>query len=225
MPGRTIPLVTDEIYHVFNRGVARQLTYRNRRDYLRFIELMNYYVNVDVTPRYSKFIMLPFLERTQILSDLAKKKNFLVEIISFCLMPNHFHMIIKQTREGGVTQFLQNVANSYVRYFDTKYHREGPLYQGRFKSIHIESDEQLLHVVRYVHLNPYTSYIVKDLEKLLLYQYSSLPVFLNTQTNPFISLQQIRSYFKRVDDFKQFTLDQGDYQRKLSDIRHVCLDI
>ena len=83
-------------------------------------------------------------------------------------MPNHFHLLLKQTIDNGISHFLSKFTNSYTKYFNTKYNRVGPVFQGVFKSVHIESDEQLMHLSRYIHLNPVVSAVVEK-QNLLSY--------------------------------------------------------
>ena len=100
MPGRKIPLVTNEIYHVLNRGNALQPIFRNKRDYNRTLETLFYYQNQTAPIKYSRFLQLSNEDQTQILRDLTTQKQFLVDILSYCLMPNHFHLILKQRVEN-----------------------------------------------------------------------------------------------------------------------------
>ena len=80
--------------------------------------------------------------------------NRFVELVSFALMPNHFHLIVKETKEGGMGKYMQRVLNSYTKYFNTKYSISGHLFEGPYKAVHVEDNEQLLHLSAYVHLNP-----------------------------------------------------------------------
>src|SRR3989344_5153880 len=162
MPSRIIPFVNGHFYHVYNRGSERRSTFENQRDYQRFLKTLKYYQIEGPKPRFSKF---PSLTITKL--DNSKR---LVEIIAYCLMPNHFHLLLKQVRDNGITESLSKVSNSYTKYFNTKHSRVGHLFQGEFKAVIIESDEQLVHVSRYIHLNPISSALVKNLEQ---YKWSS----------------------------------------------------
>lgn len=221
MPGRDIPLISGEIYHIFNRGIAGQLVYSDKRDYRRFLETMNYYQNKSVPIRYSKFLILSLDERKKIIERMKKLRNFAVEFISYCLMPNHFHILLRQIENNGIAKFTGNLCNSYTRYFNTKTKRHGPLLQGKFKAVRIEDDEQLIHVTRYIHLNPFTSYVVKNTKALSIYPYSSLAEYLTIIETEIVNKEQVLSHFKTLQSFKEFTFDQADYQRKLRDIKHL----
>lgn len=224
MPGRNIPLVNEEVYHVFNRGIAGQPIYKDKRDYQRFLDLIKYYQNIHPFPRYSKFLTLSNETRTKTFQKLRTQSHFLVAILGFCLMPNHFHILLKQKYEGGTSLFLSNLTNSYTRYFNTKTKRVGPLLQGKFKAVHIEDDEQLLHVIRYIHLNPYTSSIIKTLAELKTYPYSSLKDYIIQNNFQIIETDQILGNFKNSKSFISFTLDQAKYQKQLGLIKHLILE-
>lgn len=224
MPGREIPLVNGEIYHVLNRGIAGQPVFVTKRDYQRFFESMLYYQNKELPLRYSKLLQLSNEERMQILKNLSEQGNFIVEFISYCLMPNHFHLLMRQIKNEGIAKFTGNLTNSFTRYFNVKNKRVGPLFQGKFKAVRIESDEQLLHVARYIHLNPYSSFVVKGVGDVSLYPYSSLAEYLKLKKDKTVSKEIILSQFKTLKSFKDFTLNQADYQRKLQEIKHLTFE-
>lgn len=225
MPGRNIPLITNQIYHVINRGVASQPTFTNKDDYLRALEIIFYYQSKNVPSRYSFFLRQSVNQRDQLLNRLKSEKDFLVEIIAYCLMPNHFHFLLKQTQEGGISTFTANVTNSYTRYFNTKNQRVGHLFQGKFKAIRIETDEQLVHLSRYIHLNPYTSCLVKNFSQLYNYPYSSLPEYLNPKSQANCQKDIVLENFKNPSSpYKKFISDQADYQKRLQKIKYLTLE-
>lgn len=174
--------------------------------------------------RLSYFINRPLQERVERLQTLSLQKDFLVELISFCLMPNHFHLVVKQVHEGGIAKFIGNLTNSFTRYYNVKNERSGPLYQGKFKAVLLETNEQLLHVVRYVHINPYSSHVVKQIKDILTYPYSSMCIYLGQKYSPYVKTQMILDQFKGLEDFIAFTLDNADYQRQLENIKHLTLE-
>lgn len=182
MPGRNIPLVTGQTYHVVNRGIASQPIFTHAYDYQRALDTVFFYQNIHPPLRYSHFKRLPPKERSNILESLKKERGNLVDILAYCLMPNHIHLLLLQREERGISLFMSQIANSYTKYFNTIKKRKGPIFQGKFKAVRIETDEQLLHVSRYIHLNPYTSYIVKNLDQLERYPYSSFAEFLGIRS-------------------------------------------
>ncbi len=224
MPGRRTPLVTNQIYHVLNKGISSQLTFKGLKEFNRAKELIRYYQNITIPLRYSQFKTFSYERKNRILKNLSNKKNWWVEIICFCFMPNHFHFLLRQLKENGISKFISQFSNSYTRYFNEKNKRKGPLFQGKFKAIRIVNNEQLLHISRYIHLNPYSSYVVKELKDLEDYQYSSLSEYLNSSKTNFCNKKIILNQFRYPKLYKKFVFDQADYQRKLDRIKHLTLD-
>ena len=142
---RKIVFANNQFYHLFNRGVERRPVFTNKREFLRAVDLVNFYRFNKPPLRYSKYLVLGEDLRQNFLAGLKEKA---VEIIAFCLMSNHFHFLVRQVQDSGTSKFMANFMNSYTKYFNANYQRVGPLFQGAFKAVHIESDEQLLHLSR-----------------------------------------------------------------------------
>jgi len=223
MPRRRVILATDETYHIFNRGISHQRTFITKRDYQRAIDTFKYYQYRNIPIRFSSFLDLPREEQRKILTQLTQKEK-LVAIIAFCLMPNHFHFILKQNYENGISSFIGKFTNSYTRYFNTKNNRHGPLFQGRFKAVCVESEAQLLHLSRYIHLNPHSSFLIKDFQKLENYPYSSFREYLGKSKNGICEKEDILSQFKQGKSYRQFVFEQADYQQTISIIKHIVLE-
>lgn len=222
MPLRIVPLVNGEYYHVYNRGVALQPIYSSKRDYERFLLCISYYRFNNLPFKLSRLLQIPKDERESTMVGLEKTNDKTVELIAFCLMPNHFHILIKQISEGGISKFMKQITDSYTRYFNTKNERVGPLFQGAFKAVRVENNDQLIHLSRYIHLNPLVSYVVRESD-FLDYPWSSLKNYLNVDfglVNPKIVLDN----FKTPKDYLKFVMDQADYGKKLEDIKHLTLE-
>lgn len=205
---RKIPLVTNHIYHVFNRGVNKNEIFFSEKDYKRFTLAARHYIAKNSKFSYDK-------PNSDPVSAASKSK---VEILAYCLMPNHFHFLIKQLDDNGITSYMRRFMNSYVHYVNIKYKRVGPLFQGRFKGVLIESDQQLLHVSRYIHLNPLVSDLVASLDD---YLWSSYFTYTQNREDGLCNPDLILSSFKTKKDYKQFVLDQKDYARSLEKLKHV----
>jgi len=108
------------------------------------------------------------------------EKEKVIHIIAYCLMPTHIHMLLEEVKEDGISIFTNNVLNSYTRYFNTKHKRKGPLWEGPSKKVTIKSDDQLLHLTRYIHLNPVTAYLCNKPEE---WPYSSYNEYIKPNTN------------------------------------------
>lgn len=154
--------VNDEIYHVYNRGVEKRKVFLEDEDRLRFLHDLfefndtnpanntSYYFNkptksMEVEPRYIK--------------NTKKPRKLQVEILAFCLMPNHYHLLLKQRVEKGVVNFMQKLGTGYTMFFNKKYERVGSLFQNRFKAVLVEKNEHLLYLPHYIHLNPLDMHI------------------------------------------------------------------
>ncbi len=215
MPGRLTPLVTDQFYHVFNRGSDKRNIFLQDRDYKRFQSTFYYYQYAGPKRRFSKLSKLDF---KNFQPDPAKK---LVEIIAYCLMPNHFHFLIKQLKDNGIPNFMSSLCNSYTKYFNIKNRRVGPLLQGKYQNVLIESEEQLIHASRYIHLNPIVSGITKD---LINYQWSSYPEYIEGY-NHFCQSKEVLSLFPSPRKYQEFVENQIDYATTLEIIKHQVIDI
>lgn len=226
MPYRRVVLAPEQIYHVFNRGVASFPIYLNTREYMRFLDLINYYRFSNTPFSFSQLMSLPKEEREKILLGLRKENSIHVEILTYCLMPNHFHLLLKQKTDKGISVFMKNLQNGYVKYFNIKNERAGPLFQSMFKAVRIETDEQLVHVSRYIHLNPSTAYIMEP-ENLEDYAWSSLRAYLDEDFNQYnfpVNPELVLNFFKNRKDYLKFILDQASYQRELDRIKHLVLE-
>jgi len=223
MPLRTIPLVTDQIYHVFNRSIDRKPIFVNKKSLQRAYDTLSFYRFENIPARLSYFLIWGEERKQQLFKKLEEEKRILVEIICYCFMPNHFHLLLKQKQEQGISKFLSQFQNSFTRYFNMRDERKGHLFLGQFKAVRIETEEQLLHISRYIHLNPYSSFVIKSLDKLLFYPWSSFLEYAG-KSKGFCNLDLILSNFKHSNDYQKFVFDQADYQRELEKIKHLTLE-
>lgn len=215
MPIRTTPLVDNEFYHLYNRGVEKRNIFMQFRDYFRFQQTFFYYQFQGPKPSFSKF------SKQQLTLFKPLNQNKVVEIICFCLMPNHFHFLVRQLKGNGISLFMGQAINSYTKYFNTKYNRVGPLMQGPFKAVRAESDEQLIHLSRYIHLNPIVSGIIKELDS---YKYSSYSEYISG-ISTICNTSEILNFFSSPEDYKKFTEAQIDYGTTLEILKHRAIDI
>ena len=224
MPLRKTVFATGETYHVFNRGVNHQPIFIDKRDYPRALEIMSFYRFSKPPLRFSFYNRLPLEEKASFWKELEKKNEKIVIPLCFCLMPNHFHFLLRQEKENGISKFLANFQNSFTRYINTRHTRSGHLLQGQFKAVRIETESQFLHTSRYIHLNPYTSYVVKTVDQLKKYPWSSLPQYINNDKDGLCNIDDIASNFSTNQQHLQFILDRKDYQRSLKEIEHLILE-
>lgn len=223
MPYRKLVFSVGEIYHTFNRGVASQPIFHNSREYGRALQLIEYYRFSHPPLRFSHYNRLPAEEKIRFIENLRAKEKYLVEILTFCLMPNHFHFLLRELEKDGVSTFMRNFQNSYTHYFNTKHKRVGAGVQSPFKAVRIENDEQLIHVSRYIHLNPVTAYLI-EINELDNYPWSSFREYLTPQSKKLSNPEIILSNFRTPKDYKEFVVNQADYQRELGNIKHLILE-
>ncbi|SRR5258706_7911286 len=224
MPGRKFPLITGERYHVFNRGIDKRIIFMTKSEYQRAIDCLSYYQFASPPMKFSKYQTLQEVRKSDILAQFQSRSNKLVDIYAFCLMPNHFHFLLTQLRENGIAKFMANFQNSYTRYFNIKHDRIGSLLLDQFKGVQIETDEQFIHVSRYIHLNPVTAYIVKKFIDLYDYPWSSYPEYLKINERNIVNVEPVLSLFKNQLAYEGFLADQVDYQRALGEIKGLMLE-
>lgn len=213
MPVRTIPFVNGEFYHVYNRGLEKRPIFSNERDYIRFIETLFYYQLQNPKPKFSTHKLF---KNTKINTN-----NKIVSIVAYCLMPNHFHLLIKQLHDGGISEFMRRFIHSYNKYRNIKYNRQGPVFQGMFKAVRVKSEEQLIHLSRYIHLNPLVSNLVQNLES---YQWSSYHDYLGKGDTHVVAKEEVINFFKSNKAYQRFVLDQAEYGESLERIKHTLID-
>lgn len=213
MPRRITPLVNSEFYHLFNRGAEKRIIFTQSWDYKRFLKSLFYYQFLGPKPSFSKFSKSEW--------NLFKplNENKVVEIICYCLMPNHFHLLVRQLKNHGISLFLGQFLNSYTKFFNIKYSRIGALFQGQFKAVRIETDEQLTHLSRYIHLNPVVTGLVKSLEE---WPWSSYSEYIN---HPRIcSTKEILCFFPSKEKYKEFVQAQIDLGTTLEILKHRIIE-
>jgi putative transposase len=145
----------------------------------------------------------------------------LVEIIAYCLMPNHFHLVVRQLVDGGITSFMRRAMNSYTRAYNTRYRRVGTVFQGRFSEVVVESDQQLLHLTRYVHLNPFVAKLVRSPKE---YPWSSYQLYLAEGSSRLCRPTDIVTIAGGGTRYQSFVEDYASYAQDLASIKRLLHD-
>lgn len=173
----------------------------------------NYYNSTAVQRPLSK------AKSTYIESSLLERNlSQIVSILAYCIMPDHYHLLVKLNTEYPLSKYVGNFENSFTKYFNKLHWRKGPLWQNRFRSVLISDNNTLLHVHRYIHLNPTTANLVthpEDWELSSYKEYITNPKALTVNTE--ISIQSIEKY-------KEFVANQIDYQRNLKRLKKELLE-
>ncbi|MEI7709179.1 MAG: transposase [bacterium] len=203
---RNIKIAPGEYYHIFNRGTRKQAIFHDANDWFRFLFLILYFQSPVIFPnisRLSKQLVQPSVLNIdkEVLNKIIKDRY--VELISFCLMQNHFHLILKEEKEGGIAQYMQRILNAYTKYYNTKYQKSGHLFQGPYKAVHISDNTQLLHVSAYIHRNPRE--LATWTNKEDKYLYSSYQDFINeNRWGKLLASDIVLEQFKDKDEYHDF---------------------
>ncbi len=214
MPGRLTPLVNGEFYHLFNRGIDKRHIFLQQRDFKRFKQTFIYYQLIGNKIKFSNFA------KSELNLILPSQENKLIDIICYCLMPNHFHFLVRQLKDNGISIFISQLCNSYTKYFNTKYKRVGPILEGSFKAVRVESNDQLIHLSRYIHLNPVVSGLVGKLGE---YPWSSYEEYMQNNSNLCLA-GEILNFFSSKEKYRQFLEDQIEYGISLEMIKHQLIE-
>ncbi|MEK7178952.1 MAG: transposase [Patescibacteria group bacterium] len=146
---RKVPFAANECFHLYSRGVERRTIFLDTKDYERFMRLL-FLCNNDNTTITDRFKNLSFKE----LVEKLKNEKPLVALGVYCLMPNHFHLLVKEAAAGGISRFMKKLLTAYSMYFNKRHGRQGALFEGRFKSSHARSEAYINYLLSYIHLNP-----------------------------------------------------------------------
>ena len=207
-------------YHIYNRGIEKKDIFSDSNDYRRFLLLLN--ILNDNKPISVKDFLRKIPVRGPV-PEIENRQN-IVDIGAYCLMPNHFHLLIKEKVEGGITSFLRKLSTGYTMYFNKKYERVGPLLQGTFKAEHANSDEYLKYLFSYIHLNPikiidesWKNTVLKKIDLirnfLKEYQYSSYLDYLEPLKfkSKILNKEAFPEYFSSGKDFDKTIFEWLNY--------------
>lgn len=222
MPGRLEPLVKNGIYHVFNKTIDSKNIFVKDNICRHLFNLSKYYRSEKARISFSRLKDFSESIREEIVKATIPQKYYRVEILSYCLMPTHFHMLLKQKTNNGIEKFMSDIINAFTRFHNLKHERKGPIFLPRFKSVMIQKDEQLLHVSRYIHLNPYSSLCVNTYSELIEYYWSSYREYIGSKKDGICQTDLILGFFNHDRaKYKQFVEDNADHQRSLEFVKYI----
>jgi len=202
---RPLQFVSNGYYHIFNRGVDKRRIFLRYGHYTRFIHSIRALLDTGSATEPS-------------LKNQGLALKYKIDILCYCLMPNHYHFLLRQIRKNGITEFMHHLNTSYTMYFNKNNDRIGRLFEYTFKAKEIDSDEQLLHVSRYIHLNPLIGNIVKDLS---LYPWSSYLEYIGEREETFCQKEIILSHFGNdPKKYEMFVNNQIAYATLLHQIQN-----
>ncbi len=224
---RNLIFSVGENYHIYNRGVEKKKIFPQKSDYTRFLVLL-YILNTK--ERINIRESLKALGPSSDIRDLFKEKryNVLVDIGAYCLMPNHFHLLLHERTENGTSHFLKKVLTAYSMYFNKKYERKGPLFESRFMAQHANTDEYLKYLFSYIHLNPikliqsdWKEKGIKDINitknYLKNFEYSSYLDFMENDRaqGAILNLKNFPEYFNDKVEFETDLIDWLEFNPHL----------
>jgi len=252
---------TNEFYHIFDRGVDKRKIFLDNRDYIRFIHDLYEFNDINPAPEFSRCYreekgeekaknvgsrvshIVPHIKPEE---DMRQRRSRveLVKVHGFVLMPNHHHLVLEQIKEGGVSLFMRKLHAGYTNAFNLRYKRKGHLFQGPFKSIHVENDIHLGFLICYLHSNPLdlwkinwkknkltdseTKGALKFLEK---YRWSSHPDYLGLKNFPslinkaLISKEFLLEFFDGREGYKDFFVDWlSQYKKNINYLKELIFD-
>lgn len=208
---RNLDISIGEFYHIYSRGVDKRSIFQDLQDHQHFIDLL-FVCNGE----------MPYVARDASIDIFSDERGTtIVDIGSYCLMPNHFHILVREKIENGTSMFMQKLLTAYAGYFNKKYKRTGALFESRFKAKHANTDEYLKYLFGYIHLNPVK--LIEPLWKekgiqnmpqakdfLDKYQYSSYLDFVSETPRKWCKIlnrEAFPEYFQKTADFKDFIHD------------------
>ncbi len=225
---REVDFANNEYYHIYNRGVDKRKVFLNKNDYIRFLHDLYEFNDKNPAPEFSR------VKNVGSLASHIESRKKLVNVICFCLMPNHFHLIIEQLIDDGISRFMHKLGTGYTNGFNLKYKRSGSLFQGTFKAVYIKNETYLTHLSRYIHLNPvelkeknWKESGIKDWEKanelLENYRYSSYLDYIGKENFPsIINRKLILDIFDNEKKYKKFVREW--LVKDLSNIEDLILE-
>ncbi len=218
---RKEPLLNDYYYHIYSRSIAGYKIFNDFHDFERFCTLLSLCRFANFEHKLSQYLNLDPGSQLEILTSLKQENNVLVEIIAYCLMPTHIHLLVKQVANDGISKFMSRVLNAYSKYFNTRHGRSGHLWSDRFKSVLVQNDEQLLHLTRYIHLNPSSAGLVDNPAE---WNYSSYKNYIDQDDKTDFLTDRNDLFDINCDQYKKFVLDRKSYQHELSLIKSFIFE-
>lgn len=181
--------VKNGIYHIYNRGVEKRVIFLEDNDYKYFLKLLKDALTAPSIPAKINFTIAFKGQTFKGIPKQPKKFTDKIILLAYCLMPNHFHLLIKQTSEKAIKDFMQSISTRYSMYFNKKYKRVGSLFQSVYRAILVQKDQYLLHLSRYIHQNP------SEVGQKLKDAYSSYADYINLRNTSWIDKTIILSNF------------------------------
>ncbi|MBI2405346.1 transposase [Candidatus Gottesmanbacteria bacterium] len=229
------PYAPDSFYHIYNRGVEKRDIFLNEMDYGVFLSYLKEYL----LPK-DKEVLLTIIGNPEAAPEIKadalkalRMNNFHgnITLTTYCLMPNHFHLLIHQNTANAIDIFMNSLATRYTMYFNRRYKRIGPLYQSVYKAVLIETDEQLLHLTRYIHRNPLDlaskGVAFKGSPELFAIQPSSYPEYVGQRKTAWVHPEEILKFFSKTNpklSYQSFVEHEDDHEDDMEMLQKITID-
>lgn len=221
MPGRKVRFANGGIYHIFNRTIDKKKIFNNDQLCQIFLETIRYYRSSKTRVKLSAFKRLPPNLQKSVETLISTQKYFRISILAYCIMPTHFHLLITQVADDGLKKSMSDSINSFTRYFNTLTDRVGPVFLPSFRAKQIMTDEQLIHVFRYILLNPYSSGLIDKVENLRDYFWSAHNEYIFDKPGICNKKTILPMFSNEIKRCKDFIYNHADWQRSLEEIKYL----
>lgn len=202
----------DTAYHVYNRGVDKKVIFCDERDYAVFLSFLKYALSDEMEEDFDSSRISDAQRFNFRRLNLAKE----LDLLAFCLMPNHFHLLLFQHSPDGVTRLMRSIATAYSVYFNKRYKRSGTLFQGRYKASAISNHAYWQHIGRYIHLNPIDMGV-----SYKTYKYSSYPIYANDLKVDWVKKPMITGGYSNLREFEEFHDQYIPVRHELLDVKDI----
>ena len=244
MARRKVELINGEIYHIVIKTIEGVKLFRDRKDFLRMIHDLFEFNDINFSsPSFrvkccrkrfniTKEDIIKIVEETD---KKRKKRKLLVEILAFCLMPNHVHLLVRQIRDGGISKLMKKFGG-YANYYNRKYKRKGHLFQDRYQTVHIKNEEQLKTVFVYIHTNPVAIIYpkwkeggIKNLKRTIEfvenYEWSSYSDYLGKRNFPSLTSREfLLKSMGGIKDCRNYVNGWLSFKREMVDLEIIAIE-
>ena len=186
------PYIENGYYHLYNRGAGKNPIFFNPQDYSVFLSYLKEYLSVPVPPTPEELMRMDY-------TYIRRNYHDNLDLLAFCLMPNHFHLLVKQKEARIIESFMRSLTTRYSVYVNSHYGMTGHLFQGVYRGVLVDREGYFLWLSRYIHRNPLE--LIKNGERLADFEYSSYPVYLGMRKNEWVNTKEIMGSIKNYKSF------------------------